>query len=112
MKRRFRLAPAVLSMVLLAAHFLRMQNIALMALSLAVVPLVFVKRQWVLRIVQIFLCLGSIEWVRMTVLLVFERKTLGQPYFRMVLILGAVCFFTLSSALFLKPGSFSSGDSN
>ncbi len=112
MKGRFRLVPAFLSVVILAAHFFRMQNIPLTALSLILLPLLFVKKQWNLRIMQIFLFLGSVEWLRTMFMLVAERKDLGLPYMRMVLILGVVCLFTLCSALLLKPASFSDPESD
>lgn len=103
MKRHARLLPAVLSVIILAAHFFRMQNIPFMAATLALLPLLFSSKQWIQRAIQISLLLGSIEWVRTILMLVTERKVLGMPYLRMVIILGGVAIFTIWGALLLSP---------
>jgi hypothetical protein len=104
MKRNIRLVPALLSMIVLAAHFLRMQNFFFMVASLALTPLLFSKKQWIQRAMQILLFSGSIEWVRTRLMLVMERKALGLPFVRMVLILGGVTLFTVWSAVLVDAG--------
>ena len=95
------LLPAILSYLVLAAHFLRGGHLALTGLCLALlVALAFTKR-WLAVVWQVSLLLGAAEWVRTLVLLLAERRSLGEPYLQMALILGGVAAFTLASAFLL-----------
>lgn len=94
-----RLAPVVLSLLVLAAHFYRAQALLALAATLAVLALVFVRRPWVPRVLQLALLLGAIEWVCTLVALVQVRESLGQPYTRLALILGAVALATALASL-------------
>jgi hypothetical protein len=94
-----RLAPAVLSLLVLAAHFYRAQALLALAATFAVLVLVFVRRPWVPRVLQLALLLGAIEWVRTLVVLVQVREAMGQPYARLALILGAVALATAIASL-------------
>ncbi len=97
-----RLTPVVLSLLLLAAHFLRAENTFLVVLMLATIGLLFVKRPWSARVVQIVLVLGAVEWLLTLSGLVIRRVELGQPYGRMVMILGSVAILTAMSALVFR----------
>jgi hypothetical protein len=94
-----RLAPVVLSLLLLAAHFYRSQAFAALGVTIAVLGLVFVRKPWSPRVVQAALLLGAIEWIRTLVALVQVRQSLGQPYTRLALILGAVALITALAAV-------------
>ena len=96
------LVPAVLSLVLLAAHLLRAGHIPLVLVALAVAGLLLVRRPWAVRLVQWVLVAGALEWLRTLLLLVEQRRLIGVPYTRMAVILGAVAAFTLASAALLK----------
>ena len=87
---------------MIGAHFLRAGNTVLVALALATVGLLGVRRRWTARAVQIALVLAAIEWVRTTVTLASERSAAGQPYLRMVLILGGVGLVTALSAMVFR----------
>lgn len=93
------LTPVVLSLVVLAAHFLRDGWIVGVALTLALIPLLLLRRWWVPRLVQIVLVLAAAEWVRTLLALRDVRIAFGEPYARMVLILGVAAAFTALSAL-------------
>jgi hypothetical protein len=54
-----RLAPAVLSLLVLAAHFLRAGSVALVGVSLALAALLAVRRPWAARTVQAALIVGA-----------------------------------------------------
>jgi hypothetical protein len=96
-----RLLPATIGFVLLAAHFFRAGNTALVLFSLAS-PLIFlVRRPWVPPAVQLALVLGGLEWSRRAIELVLQRQAVGEPWFRLGVILGAVAAFTFASALAL-----------
>ena len=91
--------PVVLSFLVLGAHFLRDGSSIGVFVALALVALLFVRRPWVARLVQAALVLGALEWLRTMYELAHIRAILGQPYGRMLLILGVVATVTLCSAL-------------
>lgn len=93
------LLPAVLSLLVLAAHFLRAGSMGLVVLFVAATVLPFVKRRWAMWTVQVLLFLGGLEWVGTTVALAAGRRIAGEPWARMGLILGAVALVTFASIL-------------
>ena len=72
--------PMVLSALVLGAHFLRSGRLLLVALCLAVPFVLFVRRVWALRLVQLFLLLGTAEWVRTLIEMVRVRQAQGEPF--------------------------------
>ncbi len=92
------LTPAVLSALVLAAHFLRRGQIVLCALCLAAAALAFVRRPWAPRTLQVFLLLGVLEWARTLAALLQERRALGEPVGRLVIIMGPVIAVALLGA--------------
>lgn len=95
----FQLSPVIISFILLGAHFSRGDNIPLMILSLAFPFLLLIKRKWITRIIQIILILGSIEWIRTIINIVQDRKSAGESWSRMALILAGVVLITALSSL-------------
>ncbi len=95
----FRLLPVFLSLLLLAAHFLRSGLIPVVIMVLLCPALLLFRRPWVARFVQIILLLGSVEWIRTLVVLVNQRRLVDQPWTRLCVVLGFVAAFTAGSAL-------------
>lgn len=93
------LAPAVLSLLVLGAHFLRSGNLLLVLVVLVLLGLLTVRRPLAARAVQVALLLGTLEWVRTLVVLMSWRLQAGQSARRMVIILGCVALVTALSAL-------------
>ena len=93
------LAPVVLSLIVLGAHFMRAGNLIMVIVVLVFLVLLGVRRRWVAQLVQVGLVLGAIEWVRTLVQLVAWRSEAGQPVMRMAVILGCVTLLTALSAL-------------
>ncbi len=93
-----RLFPAVLSLLVLGAHFLRRGLLVPCALCIAVALLLTQRKAWVPLVVRGALVLGTLEWVLTTVVLTRERAAAGGPVLRLVLILGFVTLFTAASA--------------
>lgn len=94
-----RIFSIVLSALLLAAHF-RWHGMDLLAIPAVLFPaLLFIKRGWAARTVQIILFLGGLEWVRTTIEIASRRMDAGESWIRMAIILGAVAVFTVVSAL-------------
>ena len=92
------LIPVFISLLLLAAHFLRYGNILFMTLSLLAIPLLAIRKKWVVLLFRTLLFLGTVEWVRTIWTLAAIRMEFGEPYLRMAIILGVVALFTFLSA--------------
>ncbi len=94
-----RIFSIVLSALLLGAHF-RWHGMDVLSILAALFPaLLFIKKAWAARTVQILLFLGGLEWVRTTIEIASRRIDQGEPWVRMAIILGAVAVFTAVSAL-------------
>ncbi len=92
-------SPVVLSCLLLAAHFLRGGQAALVACCLALPFLLLVRKRWAAWVLALALLLACAVWVHTTLELVRVRAAFGEPWLRMVAILGTVTLFTGASAL-------------
>jgi hypothetical protein len=91
--------PGAISLLVLAAHFLRRGAVAPMALCVALIVLLWVRRRWAARTLQAALLLAALEWGRTLAALVPERRAAGEPWERMAAILGAVGLLALLAAL-------------
>jgi hypothetical protein len=102
MKKALLYVPVVLSLVVLGAHFMRYGNSVGVAAALVLIALLIVHRPWVARLMQVVLVLGALEWVYTIYELVQVRAAQGQPFTRMVVILGVVAAVTFLSALLFQ----------
>jgi len=93
------LLPVVLSILVLAAHFLRAGNVLAIAGLLALLPLLALRRRWVAGVARYTLWLGTGIWVYTAIAIAADRIPLGQPWLRAALILGGVAILTLLSSL-------------
>lgn len=94
-----RLTPVVVSLILLGAHLMRHNLGPLIVLPLTLIGLLWIKRPWVARLVQVVLILAALEWVRTMGHLVLARQSQQMDWGRSAIILSAVTLFTLLSAL-------------
>jgi hypothetical protein len=99
MATALRALPAILSSLLLAAHFLRTGNMLLVTASAALPLLMLVPSRYARYALQGLLLLGAVEWIRTTIALAEFRIQLGAPWARMAAILATVTLFTIASAL-------------
>ena len=102
MKKIACFVPVVLSLLLLGAHFLRYGNYPVVLAAILLLGLLFVRRPWVAKLMQVALVLGAVEWFRTLHGLVQIRTAHDQPFGRMALILGVVAMVTLCSALLFR----------
>jgi len=102
MKKVLLLLPVVLSLAVLGAHFLRYGSSIGVLAALLLIALLFLRRPWVARVMQVVLALGTLEWLRTMYELGHMRALQGQPYGRMLVILGIVAAVTLCSALLFQ----------
>ncbi len=92
----------VFAYILLAAHMLR-HHLALLALISLLLPfLLFIKKRWVLTLLEIVLYLATISWLIPIPGVVKERIAAGIPYTRYIIIMVSVAIYTLLSALLLR----------
>jgi hypothetical protein len=102
MKKVLAYIPIILSLVVLGAHFMRYGNEIGVIGSLALIALLFLRRRWVARLVQVALVLGALEWLHTLYQLMQLRITLDQPFTRMAIILGAIAAVTACSSLLFQ----------
>ncbi len=96
------LALPILSSVLLAAHFSRIQNDWLALFSLLFPFILFVRKRWILRIFQTYMIVGGIIWIERIFHYARLRESQGQPWVRLAVILSVVGLFTWISAWILE----------
>jgi len=77
MKNILVFTPIVLSALLLAAHFKKAGLVPLVIFALLMPVILFYKRAWVARLVQIVFVLGAIEWIRTTLSCNYFRSSCG-----------------------------------
>ena len=93
----------VLAALLLAAHFHRGGITVAAGVALGLAALAFVRRRWARRWVQAGLAVGVLVWLHTAWLLASGRAAQGQPYGRLVAILGAVAGLTALAAWLARP---------
>ncbi len=97
-----RSSPVLLSALLLAAHFYRAGQAAVVAVSLVLPALLLFKRSWVPTVISVALILGAFEWIHTLLKIATIRADMGAPWLRMALILGTVALFTAGSAFVFR----------
>lgn len=91
----------VLSLLVLAAHFLREGSFFVVALILASPFLLLVPRSWAGWTLRIVLIAGTLVWTSTALQLMMNRMESGAPWIRMLCILGTVALVTGLSALWV-----------
>lgn len=104
--RKLRVAGALLlpalALLLLGAHFFRAGLVPVAAACVALLALLFVRTAWAARVMQGALALGVLEWLRTAWVFASARAVAGQPYIRLLVILGGVALITALAALLLQ----------
>lgn len=91
-----------LALLLLGAHFFRAALVPLTVVCLGLVALLFVRARWAWLALQAALALGTLEWLRTAWTFASARAALGQPYTRLLVILGGVALLTALGVLVLR----------
>jgi hypothetical protein len=94
----------VVATLLLGGHVLRTGQILVVLAILGLLPLLGVRRRWAGRTISIVLWIGAAEWLRTLVFRVQDRVATGQPFGRLVVILGSVALFTVIAAALSQGG--------
>lgn len=97
-----RLLPVMISLLLLNAHFSR-AGFPILSLLFLIFPFfLLIKKQWIVKFLRVVLIIGTLEWIRTLFYYVSQRQEQGEPYFRLVIIIGVVALFTGLSSLIFK----------
>lgn len=97
-----RLLPAIISFLLVGAHFSRDGQAFLMPIAFLFPFLLFIKKAWIPKLVQIGLWLASIEWLRSMFEYIQTYDAMGKPWTRLAIILSSVALFTALSSLVFR----------
>jgi len=97
-----RLLPVIFSFLILSAHFSRGDLFVISIICLLIPLLLFIKQAWVIKLIQIILIIGSIEWIRSLFYYINQRQAIGESYIRLVIIIIMVALFTGLSALVFR----------
>ena len=93
------LLPAILSFLLLGAHYLRQDSFLLVGMCLVMPCLLVIRHRYILRSL---LVLTSMEWVLTAWEDAQQRMAEQQPFLRMVAILCGVGAFAILAALLMQ----------
>lgn len=91
-----------LALLLLGAHFFRAALVPLTVVCLGLIALLFVRARWAWLTLQVALAIGTLEWLRTAWEFASLRAAMGQPYARLLVILGSVVLVTALAALALR----------
>lgn len=100
-----RLLPVILSILLLSAHYFRAGFVVLVIVISSSLLLLLIRKPWVVRVIQVELVIGGIEWIRTTIHLVLMRQSMSMPWIRLAIILGSVSLLTFCSLLVFRSVS-------
>jgi hypothetical protein len=87
------------ALLLLGAHFFRAALVPLTVVCLGLFALLFVRTRWAWIALQAALAIGTLEWLRTAWEFASMRAAMGQPYTRLLVILGGVALVTALAAL-------------
>ncbi len=93
----------ILSSLLIAAHCLRSGLYPLVVFCLAMPVLLMIKQRWPATLLQGFLILVGLEWIRTLLAIAAQRSAETRPWLRMAVILGSIAAFAFLSAWLVRP---------
>lgn len=96
------LLPAIISLLVLAAHFLRYGNLIVIGTIALLLLLLLIRHKISARIVQLGLLLATVEWVSTAHMLISYRLDYDMPWIRLSAIMIFVILFTFASIFVFK----------
>lgn len=96
------LLPAIISLLAIAAHFLRFGNLIIIGIILLLILSLLIKHKFSARVVQLGLLLATLEWVQTANMLISYRLDYDLPWIRLTAIMIFVILFTFSSIFIFK----------
>ena len=86
-----------LAYLLVGAHFLRADELILVAIVALMLGLLAVRRAWVAHVSRLALFVSVLVWLRALVAMAAMRYSMGLPFLRLTLILGTVVLLTVAA---------------
>lgn len=96
------LTPPALFLLALAAHFYRSGRLIIAGICVALIALLAIPRAFAARVVSIALFAGGLVWIETAYTIASVRIDMGQPWYRLVAILGGVALGSMLSALLFR----------
>ena len=100
-----KLLPVIISIAFLSAHYYRAGFLPLVIIISLSLLVLLVRQSWAVRVIQVELFIGGIEWIRTVYNLVMARQSMDMPWVRLALILGAVSLVSFCSICIFRAGS-------
>lgn len=100
-----KLLPIIISIALLSAHYYRAGILPLVIIISLSLLVLLVRQSWAVRIIQVELFIGGMEWIRTVYSLVMARQSMDMPWIRMALILGTVSLVSFCSIFIFRARS-------
>lgn len=97
-----RITVYVLASWLIAAHFLRADQLVLVALCLAAPLLFFVRRSWSMLVLQGLACVACLVWLLTAWRIISLRLAFGQPWMLSAAILLTVAAISMVAGALLR----------
>jgi len=94
--------PAIISFIIIGAHFLRSGDMWLMSVSLLFPFTFLIKKRWPIIVSSIALSIGSLMWLITAMHYILQRIEVGEPYLRLTFIFAGIIALTIFSSLLLK----------
>jgi len=98
----WRIIAISLAALVLGAHFLRDGNILLTVVFALSPLLLLIKQRWVLWVLQAIAYVGAVLWLQTAIQILNQRLLLGEPWLRMVIILGVVAAFSVFAGVLMN----------
>ena len=102
MKIFWKILAIIICSLLMAAHLSRANMFILLIISLLIPFLLIWKSKISARIVQLFLVLYGLEWIRTLIYYARIRTENGEDWFRLALILGVVAIINFAAILVFR----------
>jgi len=90
--------------LLLAAHFLRANDIGLMIIVLLLPFLFFVKKPWAIQVLQVVAYAGAFLWIFTAYETIVFRVSEERDWLRLMIILFSVAIYSAWTGYFLNSG--------
>ena len=94
-----RLIPVILSALMLSVHFSRGGDIVLSTCCMLIPLLLLIRKTWVPHLLEVFLVLGSLEWLHRIYEIFKLGGETGEPWLEAAVKLLMVALFTAASSL-------------
>ena len=94
--------PVILAGLIFSAHLLRFYGPFPALLSLLFMVLLTIRNAWIRRVWQVYLFFATLVWIRVTVGFVRYRLAAGEPWLRLLIIMGLIVILTIVAIVWFE----------